>query len=264
MFPLRGATVAASARSRRRWLRGLFYGAFPLAALDAFGWEPRWLRTRRLRLSPAPVTRFAFFTDLHFKGNRGLLDAVVSLIQRERPGFALFGGDLVEEARHLPELLETLRRFPVPLYGVPGNHDYWSGIDFDEVQDAFGKTGGGWLVDRAVEPPGQRTRVSGFACRSEADLPPSRGMPRNVALVHYPAWADRVPGRFDLVLAGHSHGGQVRLPFLGALVTPAGTGKYQLGRYETAGGPLHVSSGVGTFFLNVRFLCPPECLLVEL
>lgn len=68
----------------------------------------------------------------------------------------------------------------------------------------------------------------------------------------------------DAVLAGHSHGGQARLPLIGPLVTPFGVGKYDLGRFQTPSGPLYVRAGVGWFDLNIRFRCRPEITGIEL
>jgi predicted MPP superfamily phosphohydrolase len=238
----------------------LLYGSPALALGDGFGFEPRCLRTRTLR-SPRPSSiRFAYFTDVHFKGDPTLLEAVVARLNRARPAFALFGGDLVEEAHHLPEALAILERLEIPLFGVPGNHDYWSGADFAEIDRSFRRTGGQWLVDAAAVCTGHQ--ILGYSCTGETRLLPDSSHPA-IGLVHYPAWADRLPPGFDMVLAGHSHGGQVRLPFIGALVKPSGVGRYVRGRFSTAAGPLFVSSGVGTFHLNVRFLCPPELVLIE-
>jgi hypothetical protein len=88
----------------------------------------------------------------------------------------------------------------------------------------------------------------------------------NLLLVHYPAWADNLGGRrCDLILAGHSHGGQVRLPFFGSLITPYNTGRYDLGRFETPGGPLYVNPGIGTLGdFEFRFNCRPEITLFRL
>lgn len=249
--------------SRRTWLRSLVYGSPLAAAAHGFGLEPRLLQARRLILGEPATARFAFFTDLHFKGSTALLDAVLVGIRDAQPDFVLFGGDLVEEAGHLGEALERLSRLGVPLFGVPGNHDYWSAIDFAAVNRAFEATGGAWLLDRAVDLAGGRLRLSGHTCTGGIVLEAEAGR-KNIALMHYPAWADRLPAGYDLILAGHTHGGQVRLPWIGALVTPPGTGRYPLGWYHTHAGPLYVSSGVGTYYLNVRFLCPPEWVLVEI
>jgi hypothetical protein len=84
-------------------------------------------------------------------------------------------------------------------------------------------------------------------------------------LIHYPAWVERLAGvSLDLILAGHSHGGQVRLPFLGAVLIPGGIGRYDLGLFQTPAGPLFVGAGVGWFYLKARFNCRPEITLIEL
>ncbi len=87
---------------------------------------------------------------------------------------------------------------------------------------------------------------------------------RHVLLLHYPAMADHLGHRrFDLILAGHSHGGQVRLPFIGPLLVPSGVGRYDYGCYDTPGGPLSVSAGIGTLSsFPIRWNCPPEITLV--
>lgn len=66
------------------------------------------------------------------------------------------------------------------------------------------------------------------------------------------------------MLAGHSHGGQVRIPFWGALVLPNRVGLYDLGLFQTMIGPLYVNPGIGTFLLPVRSWCRPEISLIEL
>ena len=87
----------------------------------------------------------------------------------------------------------------------------------------------------------------------------------NLLLVHYPSWADVfAEQRFDLILAGHTHGGQVRLPFIGPLILPFDSGTYDLGLFQTGSGPLYVSSGVGNFYADVRFNCRPEIVVFEI
>lgn len=252
------------ALSRRAWLRLALFSIPPMVVADAAWVEPNGLKVRRLRLSQdKPAARFVHFTDLHHKGNRAMLDKLVRKINQLQPEFVCFTGDVVEEAAFLAEALEGLREIQAPLYGVPGNHDYWCGADFAAIGKAFAATGGGWLLDQAATPPGGRVQVVGASCRHPFSLAPKAGV-RNVALIHYPAWVENLlPSRFDVVLAGHSHGGQVRLPWVGALVRPAGVDRYDLGRFDTPAGPLYVGAGIGWFYLNVRFCCRPEITLVE-
>ena len=69
---------------------------------------------------------------------------------------------------------------------------------------------------------------------------------------------------YDLVLPGHSHGGQVRLPFYGPVIVPFGVGRYDLGLYRTDSGPLYVNSGIGWYPIPVRFNCRPEITVIEI
>lgn len=251
--------------TRRRFLTGLGIGV-PAALLgDAVALEPGWLRVRTVRLAGAkPTHRLVHFTDLHHKGDRKLLRAVVDTINDLKPDFACFTGDLVEETAHVPEALELLRQIRVPLYGVPGNHDYWADVDFESIGEAFRATGGAWLMDATARTRDGKLTLTGLSCQSGHQPEPARGT-RNVLLMHYPAWMKRFDGpRFDLLLAGHSHGGQVRLPWFGPVVVPWGVDEYDWGLFETKTGPLYVNAGIGWFFLNVRFRCRPELTVIEL
>jgi uncharacterized protein len=95
-----------------------------------------------------------------------------------------------------------------------------------------------------------------------------RGIPANeavVLLVHEPDFADEV-SRFpvDLQLSGHSHGGQVRVPFLPPLYLPQLAKKYYLGTYRIGPLTLYTNAGLGTINVPVRLFCPPEITLLTL
>lgn len=251
--------------NRRRFFKLGLAGLPLLAVGDAALVEPHWLKVNQLRLADGPpVARFVHFTDLHHKGNRRWLTSVVARINALKPDFVCFSGDIIEEQEHLPEALEILRGIQAPLFGVPGNHDYWSRADFGVIARAFAATGGAWWLDASVTAPGGRVRLHGLTCETPAVLPPETGV-KNILLAHYPAWCEKLaPHRYDLLLAGHSHGGQVRLPFYGALVVPYGVGPYELGRFATPAGPLYVGAGIGWFHINLRFCCRPEITLIEI
>ena len=87
---------------------------------------------------------------------------------------------------------------------------------------------------------------------------------KNILLIHYPLLASMVAHRYDLLLAGHSHGGQVRIPFYGALMLPYWVGKYDMGMFRVPAGPLYVNPGIGYLITNIRFNCRPEITVFEI
>lgn len=253
--------------SRRNVLRAIIYSA-PFACLaDGFWIEPALLTTRCVCINDHAKTRLLHFSDLHYKGNKAYLERVIRRINESSPDFACFTGDIVEDAIYLSEALDVLSKVKCPMYGVPGNHDYWSGASFDDIAACFRSTGGEWLPDKATITTDGNFLISGRTNRkmdSRQEVMDSPLPARRILLSHYPVIVNhRVGLSYDLVLAGHSHGGQVRLPFIGALVVPFEVGDYDAGLYDTDAGPLHVSVGIGTFFLPVRFLCPPELTIIE-
>ncbi len=248
--------------TRRRFL-GLGLCALPAAVgIDGRFVEPTWLRISHFDLSPQPRHRFLHFSDLHYKGDKEYAAGVIRTINDLAPEFVCFTGDLVEEARFAPGALDFIRMIERPVYGCPGNWDYRSGADFKLYEQAFAATGGAWLEDRNVVLEKAGLELIGMGLRGVHALGEAQAT-RRILLIHYPTQADRLDGRrYDLILAGHSHGGQVRLPFYGPLLLPYGVGRYDQGRFDSLGGPLYVNVGVGTLFLPVRFNCRPELTVV--
>ena len=236
-----------------------------MAFADGFWLEPEWVKVRHLSFAKGkPAHRFVHFTDLHHKGDAAYLRSVVSRINSFSPEFVCFTGDIVEETCYLSEALEILSAIKSPLYGIPGNHDYWSRADFNVIAKTFAGTGGAWLLDNQTLAGGGRVNIIGATCTKPLELTLRRNVP-NLLLIHYPEWVEKLtPHKFDVILAGHSHGGQVRLPFYGPLIVPFGVGKYDLGLFHTASGPLYVNPGIGYFHLNVRFCCRPEITVIEI
>lgn len=253
--------------SRRRFLIAALLSAPVLVAADARGLEPKWVKTRQVRPgNRKPTHRVVHFTDVHHKGDRAYLQAVVRKINALSPDFVCFTGDLIEETRHLAEALELFAGIKSPVYGVPGNHDYWSKTPFDGIAKCFAETGGAWLLDQQQVTADGKFSISGATCLS-ASQPPLRINPatRNIFLVHYPAWVKRLGGQtLDLILAGHSHGGQVYLPVFGPIIVPFGVDEYVRGLFHTDAGPLYVNPGIGWFPVPIRFNCRPEITVFDI
>jgi len=248
--------------TRRKFL-GL--GALALPAVlgaDSAAFETTALRVTKLQHGPGNC-RFVHFSDFHYKGDAEYAAEVVSTINQLAPDFVCFTGDLVEEARFAPEAFDFIRQIKSPVYGVPGNHDFQSGVAPSSFADAFSATGGAWLADGSAVLDAHDLELVSFGRRSvHASKEPQAE--RQILLLHYPQLAHGLERRYDLILAGHSHGGQIRLPIFGALVLPKGVGPYDHGYYETPGGPLYVNAGIGTYRIPFRWNCPPELTLITI
>jgi predicted MPP superfamily phosphohydrolase len=253
----------------KKMTRRKFLGMTAMAVSAALGAaharfiEPTYLRVTNFRLPRGRGDcRFVHFTDFHHKGDVDYAADMVRTINDLKPEFVCFTGDVVEQARFAPEALRFIQQIQAPVYGSPGNHDYWSHVSFPEFERAFAATGGAWLVDRSIVLPEHDLELVGMALRGiHAFGPPKAG--RRILLMHYPAMAGQLHEHtFDLILAGHSHGGQVRLPFVGPLIVPHGVGPYNLGYYDTPGGPLYVNAGIGTYRIPIRLNCRPEITVI--
>ena len=264
--------------SRRCFLLAALLSAPLLAAADAKWVEPTWVKTRRFRLGHSkPTHRLVHLTDVHHKGDRAYLAAVVRKINALSPDLVCFTGDLIEETKYLPEALELFARIKSPVYGVPGNHDYWSKAPWAGIAECLAGTGGAWLLDQQRVTADGQFSILGATCRKwqptflgatgSSKKPPiqANAAPRNIYLMHYPAWIKRLGGqKFDLILAGHSHGGQVWLPFYGPVYVPFGVDEYVRGLFHTDAGPLYVNPGIGWFPWPIRFNCRPEITVFEI
>lgn len=254
--------------NRRSFIFTTFLAAPLAVGADAKWVEPTWLKVRRVRLTDRPAEhRFVHFSDIHHKGDREYLLTVVNTINALAPDFTCFTGDIIEKANFLPEALEILSHIKSPMYGVPGNHDFWSGASFAPIRKCFAATGGAWLMDESREIADGRIHLTGITCLLANEfLPASKPHARKIMLMHYPARAKQFGGRrFDLMLAGHSHGGQVRIPFYGSIIVPPGVDEYDLGLFQTRAGPLYVNPGIGYISnYDFRFNCRPEITVIEI
>lgn len=206
-------------------------------------------------------------SDLHMAGHwrKSFFDHVVATASAQPADVAVLTGDIVECMACLEWV--TLLRSLVPRYGayfVLGNHDKRLGnllpLRRQLAQCGWISLGGQVRVDTWR---GVRVLLAGNELPWLGQAPdepfPAGPFGLKVALLHSPdqfAWAKRLG--FQLVLAGHTHGGQIQLPWIGPLVVPCHTGiRYAAGTYVESGSVLHVSRGVSSLHL-LRYNCRPE------
>ena len=235
----------------------------PLTFLtDAFIVEPEWLIVREVRVPGGPGVKIVHFSDIHFRGDRAYLEKIVDTINGLAPDFVCFTGDVVDRKEDYKEALEILEGIEYPMFGVPGNHDFSSETPPGKLEDCFDSTGGAWLQDQEVYTRGGIC-ITGTV-GDDPDLIEAGAGSTKILLTHYPDVVDKIEGEsFDLILAGHSHGGQVRIPFDGPLMVPGRVGRYNMGLYQTPAGPMYVNPGIGTFYVRMRFLCRPEITVIK-
>ncbi|SLM29801.1 conserved exported hypothetical protein [Desulfamplus magnetovallimortis] len=248
---------------KKNKIRITIYGILLLIIGYAFLIEPKWIHIEHITLSSHPRYQLVHISDIHFHGDKSFLNEIVNRINDISPDFVCFTGDLIDEKEKLTDALSILEKIRCPIFGVPGNHDYWSGASFDTINESFRKTGGFWILDKAK--PLNDIEIIGLANESYKKIDPTGNtFTKRILLTHYPEIVKQIHNqKYDLILAGHSHGGQVRLPILGALKVPYGVGEYDRGLYATKAGALYVSPGLGTYGIHLRLLCRPEITVIE-
>jgi uncharacterized protein len=223
--------------------------------------EPTWLRVRTLTLSPSPTLGVIHITDIHFAGDIQYLERVVATVNALEADLVCFTGDLIEDGIFLDGALRILSKVNKPMYGVPGNHDEWALASFDSIRATFRETGGDWL---SAAPVLMRAKNVALLTRAGLSAPTPAGY-RRILLEHSPEAVERMRGqRFDLILAGHTHGGQIRIPFIHRYALPFELGTYDRGLFHTPCGPLYVNPGIGTYYLKLRFRCRPEITVIRI
>ena len=221
--------------------------------------------------------RVAHLSDFHLgvpsRGRRAV-ERAVKWVEQRRPDLIAVTGDLLTRRAGAPLLRGFAERLAAvaPTFAILGNHDF--GVSRDpfadrshlrELEPARLLSDSG----ETVEVRGKRVYVAGADPRSR--FVASRPQPADlgvdgadaelrILLLHYPRLVERVPpGAFDLVLAGHMHGGQINLPYPGGKVHLAHVGaRFTRGLYRLPGTTMHVSAGLGTTFVPFRFAARPE------
>jgi predicted MPP superfamily phosphohydrolase len=261
-----------------------------LAAAWAFAVEPGLLVVRHERLwAPGlPTLKVALVSDLHAGAHfisPAKVEEVVTRVNAEKPDLILFLGDLLNNGPNpdgptplkggFPspeEVTPTLAglRAPLGVYAVLGNHDWW--LDGPRVSRALQQAGIRVLENEGtlIQVPGGSVWLVGVGdamsghddvVRAFASVPASTGV---LAFTHSPDVFPRIPASVPLTLAGHTHGGQVALPFFGAPIVPSVYGaRYAAGHVEENGHHLFVTTGIGTSILPVRFGVKPEVVILE-
>jgi uncharacterized protein len=273
-------TDASSSRGslHQAWIWKILLGVFAIVGAYALLIEPYWIDVTYSDMhgSVAAPLKIAHLSDLHTLGLGRRERRMLETLDQEKPDIILITGDSIgqwlgtlglngdyEKAKLLFQRLHP----PLGVWVVRGN---WENAKPLRNEPAFYQQAGVHFLLNSNGAARPDVWIAGLD-------DPSSGSPRldsalagipsgayTILLFHSPAYFGRVSGRVNLCLAGHTHGGQVRLPRMRPLWLPEGSGRYVEGWYEEKGSKMYVSRGLGMSMLPIRFLCRPEISFVTI
>ena len=225
--------------------------------------------------------KIVHFSDLHYTRiiTKKSVTKIINEINLIKPDIVFFTGDLVDTDKVLTEddknfLIESLSNINSTYgkYAILGNHDIAN--NNGDIMSIYSQSGFNLLeneYDVIYSKNNDKIFIGGLNSVSHELEDIDKVMSYydtndssntyNIILLHEPDYADNIVNSYDninLILAGHSHGGQVRLPIIGALYTPKNGHKYVKGYYDLNGTSLYVTSGIGVSRYNFRLFNKPE------
>lgn len=247
--------------------------------LDLLYIERYWVQWTFHKVGPTRDggIRIAQITDLHLRELSRVHRGIASRLSEEKIDLIVITGDAVEDPAGIPLLDDFLGQMDASISKVAilGNWEYWGNVDLTALRYCYDKHNVTLLVNeqkvftfnnRTIAVSGMDDLVGGIPDYAKTVA----GMPKadfHLLLTHCPQHRDEMAKlptdeQPDLVLSGHTHGGQIAL--LGwAPVTPQGSGQYLAGWYDDQLPPLYVCKGVGTSILPIRFGARAEVAVFE-
>lgn len=228
--------------------------------------------------------KVVLFSDLHVKTyQKKNLIRVIDKINEQQPDIVLNTGDFVsaENKKYSMPIEETARELSrikakYGTYAVLGNHDWWQGGE--KIERALEKNGITVLGNENtyITINGKKIYIVGVEDMTTRNINLAKAL-KNVSspailMTHSPDLFpyitkpanQKLTGKVNLVLAGHTHGGQVVFPFIGPVIVPSEYDKkYASGLFEENGHKMFVTKGIGTSILHVRFNCIPEIVVLN-
>ncbi|HMU54814.1 MAG TPA: metallophosphoesterase [Nitrospira sp.] len=223
---------------------------------------------------PLAGRRAVHLSDLHLDRYQARHDRIVEAVDELSPDWIFITGDLLNVPEGLPHLFRFLvnLRNIAPIFVTLGNHDHYSGVppsDFSHLAERHGitllvnqttyiPTGVGELAIAGVDDPSLHR--ADLSC-----VPPPAHRRFTLLLAHAPNILDQLKEHHavDLVLCGHSHGGQWRFPGIPTFWLPPGCNGRIAGTHETSRHRLYINRGLGWSFIPFRYRCKPEIGVID-
>ncbi len=239
--------------------------------------EPKILLVNNYKINTGFKVKFALISDIHLGiyNNSSILERTVEKINKLNVDAVLIAGDFTYEPQFtsFDELFKSLKNIKYPVYAVLGNHDVSEpGPNIEkELITYLESIGVNIITNKAVNIKGITLLGLGshWHLNDKTDLLKKYKQTDNVVvLTHNPDTALYYPENYypDITLAGHTHGGQIRIPYIYKKIIPVIGSEvlWNQGLYNYRKGKVFVTSGIGEIGLPLRFLIPPTIDIIEL
>ena len=237
--------------------------------VEPFRYETTYHKIKTASLPEGSRLRILQLTDVHLEGEGPAAEFILRAVQQEKPDVIALTGDYINEPHGRVALEKLLPQLQASreICSVTGNYDGY------DPSSACPSVVGLHGFARSISVGGKHVNIFGTDMTDSIEFASRlRSAPKadyTVVLYHTPEMIDTAAANgADLYLCGHTHGGQVRVPFYGAVVTLSDTGKkYEMGLYHAGAMNAYVSRGIGwegNRVPRLRFLCPPEIAVFDL
>ena len=221
------------------------------------------------RFNSSDVLKIIQISDLHIDYYYFFHDNILSRVLKERPDIILFTGDALTRSSSFGALVEFFSRLSniAPVYAIYGNWDYY---DKEKIDSVYRVCHVGNIEAEQLRLKTKNKKIT-FTSLPMYESPEQYYFEKeeyNIFLTHVPANVYKFSSfidNADLILAGHTHGGQINLPFLTRLMLQSHFSKESFikGMYNEQNYDIYVNSGIGSWF-NARLFCPPEITVFEI
>ncbi len=276
---------------KRRKIKKLFLILAFLISLTALLWyslifEPNNIQVEKINIAIENLpesfdgAKIVHLTDFHSKNFGEREKKVLEILEDINPDFIFITGDFIDyRTKDINSCQEFWRKLSNQhqgkTFGVLGNHEHWikspdisaikklleeGGISILNNENRKIFQGNKYIYLLGVDDPdSEKDDLPKTMIGAEENIP-------KILLAHSPDIVDNLRGeKVDLILVGHTHGGQIRIPFVKPFWVPTkNRGKYASGLFEIGKTILYVNRGIGMATLPIRFNCSPEIVVIEL
>lgn len=217
--------------------------------------------------TPQQEIKVLLFSDTHFKSttSESYIEKIVTKINQQNADIIMFLGDLIDNQSENPVdssvIIDYFSQIDGEKLAIMGNHDYGGGAE-KTYKNILAESGFDLLINEKIQVGdiqivGLDDMIFG---NPDYEILIENEAENVIIMMHEGDMIDDLAGEFNIGFSGHSHGGQIAIPYIKELIMPKGAENYIKGLYEN----IYVTSGIGTTMIDARLFCMPEIVVVTI